>query len=75
LPLPLQIAYGGRGVGAAGLGWDVPFSYLQHRRTFAHRRPAYGASVLPQPRQRTFIALLGQELELVRRGKPRGTGW
>jgi RHS repeat-associated protein len=41
LPVPLQITYGMRGVGAAGLGWDIPFSYIRRDRTFAHRRPAY----------------------------------
>jgi hypothetical protein len=39
LSIPLQITYGARGVGAAGLGWDIPLSYIQHDRTFAHRRP------------------------------------
>ncbi len=26
LPIPLQIVYGGRSVGAAGLGWDIPLN-------------------------------------------------
>lgn len=39
LPIPLQIVYGGRGCGAAGLGWDIPLSYVQRDRTLAHRRP------------------------------------
>src|SRR5690349_18047117 len=37
--IPLQITYGGGDVGAAGLGWDLPLSYVQFDRTFAHRRP------------------------------------
>ena len=40
LPVPLQISYGTRGVGAAGLGWDIPFSYIRREFTFAHHRPA-----------------------------------
>src|ERR1043165_9294089 len=28
LPLPIQVTYTGRGVGAAGQGWDVPISYI-----------------------------------------------
>jgi hypothetical protein len=42
LPVPLRIVSVAHGVGAAGLGWDIPFSYIQRDRTFAHRRPAYG---------------------------------
>ena len=71
MPVPIQIVYGGMKTGAAGLGWDVPLSYIQQRRTFAHRRPSYVGNALPQPRQRTFIALLGQEVELM----PRGGDW
>jgi hypothetical protein len=63
LPVPLQISYGTRGVGAAGLGWDIPFSFIRRDRTFAHRRPAGYAP--PQPRERTFISLLGASGELV----------
>jgi len=40
LPLPLQVASGTRGFGAAGLGWDVPLSFLHVDRSYAHRRPA-----------------------------------
>src|SRR5262245_23134734 len=68
LPVPLQISYGVRGVGAAGLGWDIPFSYIRRDRTFAHRRPAYGGFSLPQPRERTFLSLLGTGGELIRSG-------
>ena len=53
LPLRLQIGYGQRSVGAAGLGWDIRFSYIQRARTFAHRRPAYRQHALPQPHERT----------------------
>jgi hypothetical protein len=36
LPVPVQVVYTERGFGAAGLGWDVPLSYLRkegHRET------------------------------------------
>jgi RHS repeat-associated protein len=65
LPIPLQITYGARGVGAAGLGWDVPLSYIQHDSTLAHRRPASSAGALPQLRERTYLSLLGQSAELM----------
>src|SRR5512133_676121 len=38
VPVPLQIAYGARGVGAAGLGWDVPLSYVRRDTSFARSR-------------------------------------
>jgi RHS repeat-associated protein len=71
LPIPLEITYGTRGIGAAGLGWDIPFSYILGDRTFAHRRPAYRQDALPQPRERFFLSLLGGGGELVR----DGDGW
>src|SRR5689334_1644895 len=39
LSIPVQIIYTERGVGAAGLGWDVPLSFIRRDTTFAHRRP------------------------------------
>jgi len=39
LPVPLQVVYGGRNVGAAGMGWDVPLSYIFRSASIAHRRP------------------------------------
>ena len=68
LPLPLQMVYGAHRVGAAGLGWDIPLSYLQQDSTFAHRRPASAANAPPVPRQRTTISLLGQNADLIPRG-------
>src|SRR5262249_45950522 len=68
LPIRFLITYGARGVGAAGLSWDVPLSYIQHDRTFAHRRPASSLGALPTPRERAYLSLLGQSLELVRDG-------
>src|SRR5687768_16885835 len=35
LPVPLSLQYIGRGLGAAGAGWDVPYSYIEQRRTLA----------------------------------------
>jgi hypothetical protein len=69
LPIPLQIVHGGRGVGAAGLGWDVPLSYITRDRSFAYRRPASSPGVLPVPRERVFLSLAGESLGLMRRGK------
>ncbi len=71
LPLPLQITYGGRGIGAAGLGWELPLAYITNERSFAHRRPASAPGALPVPRERAYLALAGQSVELVR----EGSGW
>src|SRR6266496_692980 len=35
LPIPVEIVYGEHGVGAAGLGWDVPLSYIRRDTTMA----------------------------------------
>jgi RHS repeat-associated protein len=53
----LEISYGGKRVGAAGLGWDVRLSYIYRDTTIAHHRPA---------RQRLSITLGGQSIVLVR---------
>ena len=46
LPIPVEIVYSDRGVGAAGLGWNVPLSYIYRDRTIAHRRPMPGPAQL-----------------------------
>jgi hypothetical protein len=38
--VPVQVVYGARQVGAAGLGWDVPLTYIYHAKNLAHRRPS-----------------------------------
>jgi hypothetical protein len=68
LPIPLQLMYRAHGVGAAGLGWDVPLSYVQNDRAFAHRRPLSAPGALPVPRERTYLSFLGQNLELQQEG-------
>jgi RHS repeat-associated protein len=74
LPIPLKVIYGTRSVGAAGLGWDVPLSYVQQYSTLAHRRP------FPPPsgsfRERTYFSLFGQTAELILDGNTRnGRKW
>ena len=74
LPLPLQIVSGARGVGAAGLGWDVPLSYIRRDTSFARRRPAArddtpGVSSPPKGREQVSLTLQGRQLDLVRKGQ------
>jgi RHS repeat-associated protein len=68
LPVPLQIVYTGLATGAAGLGWDIPLSYVKREKTFAKRRPAFGQFVLPEPREQMQLSLPGQTVHLVREG-------
>src|SRR5262245_2532532 len=39
LPVPVSLVYGAKGFGVAGVGWDVPQSYVRLDTSFAHRRP------------------------------------
>ena len=71
LPLPLQLVSGTRGLGAAGLGWDIPLSYVRRDTSFAHRRPAIGSDVAPQVRTQVSLSLQGRRMQLV----PNGSVW
>jgi YD repeat-containing protein len=71
LPVPVSIVYGGRGVGAAGLGWDVPLSYIYRDRTIAHRRPMATVNGAWQAREAITLVLEGRHLDLVQ----TASGW
>jgi hypothetical protein len=68
LPIPFQVAYTVHGVGAAGLGWDVPLSYITVDRSFARSRPSSQPNVPPVSRERVRVSLNGKPMELVRKG-------
>ncbi|NNB88541.1 RHS repeat-associated core domain-containing protein [Corallococcus exiguus] len=78
MPVPLSIGSGTRGVGAVGLGWDIPLSYIRRDMTFAHRKPQVGSSV-PAGREQVTLFLQGQVLDLVPRqvsaGPPQVVHW
>jgi hypothetical protein len=67
----VAIVWGERGIGAAGLGWDVPLSYIRRDLTFAHRPPKGLSGAAPEPRERVTLVLGGQSHELVR----TASGW
>jgi RHS repeat-associated protein len=69
LPVPVQVSYSEHGVGTAGLGWDVPLSYIRRDVTFAHRRPAGSpgmAGLPPVAREQVSLVLEGRRFELVK---------
>ncbi|RKH32678.1 hypothetical protein D7Y13_30145 [Corallococcus praedator] len=78
LPVPVSIGSGGRGVGAVGLGWDIPLSYIRRDLTFAHRKPRVGTGA-PTGREQVTLSLQGQTLELFPRqvsaGPPQVLHW
>lgn len=65
LPIPLEIASGTKGFGAAGLGWDIPLSYVLIDHSFAHRRPAYQPLAPATPRERIVAALPGRAADMI----------
>jgi hypothetical protein len=71
LPIPLQVSYGAHGVGAAGVGWNLPLSFLQQGNTLAHLRPQSAPDVLPSLTKRTTLSLFGQTTDLL----PQGNDW
>ncbi|HEY0986549.1 MAG TPA: hypothetical protein VGD80_05820, partial [Kofleriaceae bacterium] len=71
LPVPVEIVYSDRGVGAAGLGWNVPLSYIYFDQTIAHRRPMPMANGAWQARQAVTLVLGGRQVDLVQ----TASGW
>lgn len=78
LPIPLQVVYGAHSMGAAGLGWDVPLSFVARTGTTARQRPAPQAFSLDQPAplkapERWSLTLLGERIDLIRNAA--NTAW
>jgi hypothetical protein len=68
LPVPVAIAYGGRGVGAAGISWDVPISYVRRNTSIARRRPAHFPGDQIAAREQMVVSVGGQTIDMVRAG-------
>jgi hypothetical protein len=75
LPIPLEIVSGTHGFGAAGVGWDIPLSYLLVDHGFAHRRPAYQPGAAIAPREQIVVALPGRHVEMIPLGAPSNHQW
>ncbi len=65
LSVPVQVTLGGRRFGAAGLGGDVPLSFIRHHVTAAHRRPVSSGDAAPQARDQYSVTLNGTDPSLV----------
>jgi hypothetical protein len=75
LPIPAQIISGTRGFGAAGLGWDVPLSFVYIDRSYVRRRPAMTPGSTLSPRERISVSLLGRRADMLPRTTPQGIEW
>ncbi len=68
LPVPVQIRYtASPRVGAAGLAWEVPLSYVRVSTSLMRRKPSAesdGTAPLAAPR-RVFVALDGNPVHMV----------
>jgi hypothetical protein len=71
LPMPIQIVFGGHTVGAAGLGWDLPLSYLRVDVSVTKRKPVNAPNAPVQGRQRVSVSIAGSSMTLV----PKGSAW
>jgi RHS repeat-associated protein len=60
LPVPVAVVSGKRGFGAAGLGWDVPLSFVHVDKSFGHRRPAVTTTGSVLARERITVTLPGR---------------
>jgi hypothetical protein len=73
MAVPVQVTSSGRRFGAAGLGWDVPITYLYRDVTIARRRPANLPDVSPQAREQFSLMQNGQRIDLI--PNAAGTAW
>lgn len=71
IELPISISSGGRHVGAVGLGWDMPLSFIRTDVSIARRKPANRESLAS--RQLVTMSIGGQIIEL--QVKWSGGGW
>ena len=78
LEVPVSIVYGGRRVGAAGLGWDVPLSFVHYTTSVAHRRPKFkpspGSTAAYEGREQLTVSVAGTSHEMLRAGHRNSDG-
>lgn len=78
LQVPLSIVYGGRRIGAAGLGWDVPLSFVHFSTSIAHRRPKFqrtpGSTAAYEGREQLTVSIAGLRHDMTRAGHRNSDG-
>jgi RHS repeat-associated protein len=81
LPVPVSVVYGGRRVGAAGMGWDIPLTYIVRDTSYAHRLPFYDDQVtpgttVPSGVEQLILVMGGVPTRLMRQGNQKtSTTW
>ncbi len=72
VPIPLRIVHDGSTAGAGrggdlGVGWSIPFTYVEKTETFAHTRPKYFSDPnrAPEPLDRVYLSLDGAKMLMV----------
>lgn len=68
LPVPVAVVHGQRSVGAVGLGWDLPLSFVRHDTTIAQRRPAFSPGTAVTAREQVTLSLAGRTALMVKDG-------
>ena len=67
-PVPFGVNYGGRRAGAAGLGWDIPLTYIFQDTTIAHRKPANRPDLAPTPMVPIEMSFNGETIDILENG-------
>lgn len=66
--IPVGLVYGGgRRVGVAGIGWELPLSFVRVDSSFAHRRPKFGLQA-PTGREAVLVTIAGATTVMGRSG-------
>lgn len=68
---PVQLVFGGHTVGAAGVGWDVPLSYIRDDSSITKRKPRLVPNAPATGRRLVTLSIAGQSTPLV----PKGAAW
>lgn len=69
LPIPLAIVSGPARYGAAGVGWDIPLSYVYIDTSLVHRRPSMKPDAAATARKRITLSLFGRSVEMLQRAE------
>jgi len=74
ITIPLQLVHSGRRVGVAGIGWDVPLSFVSRDLSISHRRPSYQLGMPYAGRELITVSLAGETTVMMWSGRNDATG-